>query len=112
MINHDLLKAEGHYYFTLNCWERKKNKEIFFFLFFRKIRLDISCKLSPLETVHMKCQIQFYGKNKKTLIDLSSAEPAHSMVSNNSQMSVPKKKKVLQNYAFPEQWVYLFHPFH
>ena len=29
-------------------------------------------------------------------------------------MSVPKKKKkkkVLQNYAFSEQWIYLFHPF-
>ena len=31
------------------------------------------------------------------------------MVSNNSQMSV--RKKALQNYAFPEQWIYLFHPF-
>ena len=39
----------------------------------------------------MKCQILFYGKNKKNLINLSSAESAHSMVSNNSQMSVRKK---------------------
>ena len=52
----------------------------------------------------MKCQILFYGKNKKNLINLSSAESVHSMVSNDSQMSA--KKKVLQNYAFPEQWIY------
>ena len=52
----------------------------------------------------MKCQILFYGKNKKNLINMSSAEPAHSMVSNNSQMSVPKKKcykiMLFQNNGF------------
>ena len=32
------------------------------------------------------------------------------MVNNNSQMFV-QKKRVLQNYAFREQWIYLFHPF-
>ena len=55
----------------------------------------------------MKCQILFYRKSKKNLINLSSAESAHSMVSNNSQVYV-RKNKVLQNYAFPEQWIYLF----
>ena len=57
----------------------------------------------------MKCQILFYGKNKNNLINLSSAESAHRVMSSNSQMSV--QKKMLQNYAFPEQWIYLFHPF-
>ena len=38
----------------------------------------------------MKCQILFCGKNKKNLINLPSAESAHSMVSNNSQMSAKK----------------------
>ena len=37
----------------------------------------------------MKCQILFYGENKKSHINLSSV---HSVVSNNSQMSVQKKK--------------------
>ena len=58
----------------------------------------------------MKCQILFYGKNKKNIINLLSAESAHSMASNNSQMPV-QKKKVLQNLLFPEQWIYLFHIF-
>ena len=35
---------------------------------------DISCKLSPKETICMKCQIQFSGKNRKNIIDLSSTE--------------------------------------
>ena len=40
----------------------------------------MSCKLS-LETICMKCQILFSGKNKNYLIKVSSAESAHSMVS-------------------------------
>ena len=35
--------------------------------------IDISCKLSPMETICMKCQILFSGENKKN-INLSSAE--------------------------------------
>ena len=30
--------------------------------FFQKMGFDISCKLSPLETICMKCQILFSGK--------------------------------------------------
>ena len=42
------------------------NVFFFFFLFFpRKQVFDISCKLSPLETICMKCQNLFSGKNKK-----------------------------------------------
>ena len=33
IINHYFLKAEGHYYYKLSCWEKKKNKEIFFLIF-------------------------------------------------------------------------------
>ena len=78
VINHYLLKAEGHCYYSLNCWERKKNKEIFFLIFFLKIGFDISCKLSPLKTICMKWQILFYGE--KNLINLWSAESVHSVV--------------------------------
>ena len=48
---------------------------IFFFIFYfsQKTDFELSCKLSPMEEVCMKCQILFSGK-KKTYINLSSAE--------------------------------------
>ena len=33
-------------------------------MFLEKIRLDISCELSPKQTIHMKCQVLFSQKNK------------------------------------------------
>ena len=33
------------------------------------------------ETICMKCRILFSGKNKKNLVNLSTAESGHSMVS-------------------------------
>ena len=41
-----------------------------FLIFSQKIGFDLSCKLSPEETICMKCQILFSGKN----INLSFAE--------------------------------------
>ena len=55
-------------------------------------------QMSPLEKICMKCQIQFSRKNKKNLINLLSAESVHSMVIDNSQMSVQKKQQ-LTTYA-------------
>ena len=55
--------------------------EIFFFNFSYKIEFDTSCKLSPKETICMKCQILFSMKNKKNITSLSSAESALSVVS-------------------------------
>ena len=43
-------------------------------------RFDISCKLSPLETTCMMCQILFSRNNKKNINSLLSAKFAHSMV--------------------------------
>ena len=37
----------------------------YFSYFYRKIGFAISCKLSPQETICMKCQSLFSGKNKK-----------------------------------------------
>ena len=51
-------------------WDNSANDTlmIFFFFFFSQTTgLDISCKLSPLETICMKCQILFSGKIRKIL---------------------------------------------
>ena len=46
---------------TLGKIFSRRHTEIFF-LFFPEMGFAISCKLSPLETVCMKCQILFSGK--------------------------------------------------
>ena len=81
-------KSRGALLFQIELLGKKEEKGNIFSNFTQKIRFDISCKLSPLETIHMKC----HWENKKNLINLSSSESAHSVVSNNSQMSVPKEK--------------------
>ena len=57
-----------------------KLKYLVVFFSFRKTGIDISCKLSPLETICMKCQILFPGENKKTITKLSSAELSQRVV--------------------------------
>ena len=49
----------------------------YFSYFSKKIGFDTSCKLSPKETICMKCQILFSRKKKKKNISLSSAESPH-----------------------------------
>ena len=60
--------------FQYVCWNfypaRVANSAIVwrcFSYFSQKTRLDISCKLSPMETICMKCQILFSEKNKKNI---------------------------------------------
>ena len=74
--------------------ERKIKK--YFSYFSWKIESDISCKLYPLETICMKCQILFKGKIRKNLINLSSAESAYCVVSKNFQMSVRAKRSAIK----------------
>ena len=45
-----------------------KHIEIVFSYFSQKTVFDFSCKLSPLETIYMKCPILFSGKKKKKKI--------------------------------------------
>ena len=58
----------------------RRHFEIFFSYFSLKIGSDSSCKLSPLETICMKCQILFSRRNKKNITNLLPAESAQSMV--------------------------------
>ena len=48
----------------------------YFSYFSQKTGFDISCILSPMETICMKCQILMSGNNKKNVTNLSSAEVA------------------------------------
>ena len=52
------------------------------FLIFQKktTGFDISCKLSSMKTICMKCYILFSGKNKRNGIYLSSADLAKVVV--------------------------------
>ena len=57
----------------------RKHFEIFFFPHKKKSFFDTSHKLSAKETFCIECQILFSRKSKKNIINLSSAEFAHSM---------------------------------
>ena len=57
-----------------------------FFLFSQKSGFNISCKLSPLETVCLKYQILFSVKNKKNVTNLSSAELAQRVIKARAQL--------------------------
>ena len=56
-----------------------RHTEYFFFFFPRKQDLALYANCLPLETIDMKGQILFSGKNKKNVI-LSSAELAKKVV--------------------------------
>ena len=69
----------------LNTLGKNFSRQLFeiFFLFFPKIGFDILCKLSPMETICIKCQILFSGKNTKNVISLSSAELGQRVITFN-----------------------------
>ena len=52
----------------------------YFSYFSQKTGFDILCKLSPLLTICLKCQILFSWKNKKNIINLLFAELAQRVV--------------------------------
>ena len=55
---------------------KQTTSKYFSFFFSQKTGFDISCKLSPLETICMIYQILFSWKTKKNNINLLSAELA------------------------------------
>ena len=57
------------YYINIlsTLWAKSADDRLLIFLlFFHKTEIDISCKLSPVETICMKCRILFSEENKKT----------------------------------------------
>ena len=70
----------------------------YFSYFSQKTGFDISCKLSPMQTICMRCQILFPGKNKKNIINFSSAEVAERVVKVNFlDIVVPQNKLIINN---------------
>ena len=57
------------------------NKLIILFLLFPENRFDISCKLSPWETIFMQCQHLFSGNNKKHISVCHQLIFLHSVLS-------------------------------
>ena len=57
-------------------WFSRRQIYGIFFLFFPEKGFDILYKLTPLETICMKCQILFSGKNKKNITNSLSTESA------------------------------------
>ena len=64
------------------CWKKFSADSIlkYFSYFPQKTGFDISCKLSPLETICMKCQTCFWGKIREKIYQLPSAELAQRVV--------------------------------
>ena len=58
-----------NHYHSLGKFRRQQTDDIFL-ISPRKKMLWHSCKLSPLETIRMKCQILFSGKNTKIFQDV------------------------------------------
>ena len=65
----------------------RRHIEMFFLNFFEKSGFDISCKLSPLGIICMKCQNLFSGKIRK-ISCLSSAELAQRVVMVKQQFEI------------------------
>ena len=83
------------YPFNTALWVKFSADDIWniFSYFYQKTCFDISCKLSPMETICMKWQILFSGKNKKKIIKVSSAEFAHTVLKVKGQQCVPSMRK-------------------
>ena len=58
----------------------RPHNEVFFSYFSQKTGFNISRKLSPMESICMKCLIILSGENTKDIISLPSAGCAHRVV--------------------------------
>ena len=67
MIILQQISSSDHFYLCLALWVKFSADNIlkYFFYFSQKTRFDISCKLSPKETICMTFQVLFSGKIRK-----------------------------------------------
>ena len=73
------------------CSYGKRNTSFFLFLFYRKKGFDISCK----QTICMTDQILFSWKNKKKVINFSSAKLAKGKEVDNFVLSIFTKQSIV-----------------
>ena len=64
-LSDSFMELSFNIYHSLGYISRQQNR--YFSYFSQKTWLDISCKLSPLETICTKCHILFCGKNMKNI---------------------------------------------
>ena len=78
------------YNFYRHClWANSAEDILKYFPYFsRKIGFDFSCKLSPKETICMKCQSLFSGKNKKNISGCRLLKFDPSMLSINANRNI------------------------
>ena len=69
-----LLRAPNGLTFTTLWLIQQMTNLCYFSHFYQKTESDISCKLSPLEMICMKCQILFLVKIRKKYFKMLSAE--------------------------------------
>ena len=70
-------------YHSLGNISRRKAENMFLILRFKKTDFDISCKLSRMETVCIKCRSLFSGKNQNKISKFSLQKLLPSMISIN-----------------------------
>ena len=71
LLNIKLTHANCYFLTLTTLWSDSAADKWVIFLFSQKTGYDISCTLSPLDTICLKCQILFSGKKK---INMSSSE--------------------------------------
>ena len=70
-----------NHYHSMGKLSRRQIHDIFSLFFFQKIGFDISCKLSPEETIFMRCQSLFSEKNDKNISNCRLLKVLPSMLS-------------------------------
>ena len=76
----------------------------------KKKAFDISCKLSPSNTVYIKCQISFSGKNKKKIFQYENILVCRLLIIIPSMLSINttkfrKEKKMLFVHYFSDSLI-------
>ena len=80
------------------------NWRYFFFIFFtQETGFDIPCKLFPLETICLKCQMLFSGKNKKSISKCHLLKILLSVLRINNKPCNSCRRTILLKFTAPDK---------